>query len=196
MSEVEGQTTPAVEQPTEIDYKAKYEELMGSKERVLNESKDWKSKAQEYKAKLESIEEDKLRQKGETQKILEKREQELATLKERLETMNKSTLKSNIKAAVARVAKDAFDIDDLLKTDQASMIEYDPESLTPTSESVEKFLNAVREVKPHFFGASKLPGQGAAKPTEEVKTISEGNGKLMKFDKAKMKEGFKAVLNI
>jgi len=135
-----------------------------SKERILNESKTWKEKAQTFQSKEEEIEkkrqmdeEARLVEQGQFKTLLEQREKELQALKDSLEesvSETNSYKKSidNLKKASAferaiggKLKKDAYwnhvDFDSIVKNPETG--EIDPASLKDTADS---FLKEYKEL--------------------------------------------------
>jgi len=143
------------------------QELKASKQRILDESKGYKSKFQEASSTLDVIEREKLEKEGKTDEILLKEREEKSKLMDNLKDLKNKTLRANIMSALSSSAKDAHSIDDLLSLKSASMIEFDEDSLMPVKDTVETFLNSVREEKPYLFGSKRVAPMLDGKPSGE-----------------------------
>lgn len=171
MENVEGQAKGSEGSKPNVkveDLMAEIQQLKASRDRILEESKGYKNKYQEVAGALDAIEREKLEKEGKTEEILLKERDEKAKLMESLKALKSKTLKANVVSTLAKLAKDAHSIDDLLSLKQASMIEYDEESLEPLQETVEKFVNTLREEKPYLFGSKKVTPMADGKPSGEV----------------------------
>lgn len=147
---------------------ARINQLESTKERLLNESKQYKtrkSEVEELQAKLKEYENKKLEEEGNWQEMLRREQEEKSSLQAKLREQSNQILKGNIFNSVANVAKDAHDISDLLaQSEYAELIEVDEERLSPSKESVEKFVNSLREKKPYLFKNKKVAAMADAKP--------------------------------
>ena len=180
MSEQELAPTTNVEDVNIDELKSKLEELTSQNERLLYESKKFKTRksdVDELRAELESYKKKELEQKGDWQSRLEMERKQREELQAKLEARDKEVLKSNIFNAVSNYAKDAHDVNDLLaQRDYASMIEIDEEKLAPTKESIHKFVDSLKEEKKYLFKGHKVASMADTKPTMEKpvqKTIKQ-----------------------
>jgi hypothetical protein len=142
--------------------------LKASNERLLTESKDWKSKYQNVSSEKSTIEKARLEKEGNFQALLEQEKTEKVNLEKKLKEREKSLLKTQARSLLAEVAKDAHDISDLLRLDDVGIIEYDEENLTVKKESVEKFYATVKTKKPWMFGEKKLPSTATGYVAKET----------------------------
>lgn len=167
MQEVAQETTNV--EAKETDLMAEIEKLRSTNERLLAESnkfKTRKSELEEYKSKLEAIEQKKLEEEGNWQEMLEIERRKRAELEDSLQKRDRQILKSNVFNQVANYAKDAYDVNDLLaQKDYASMIEIDEDSLTPTSDSVQKFVDSLKADKKYLFRGNNVAKMADTKPT-------------------------------
>jgi len=142
------------------DYAKKIEQLTSQNERLLFESQKNKtrmSEVEEMRAKLEEIENKKLEETGNWQERLRLEQEKTASLDGMLKSQQEKILKSNVYNAVQRVAKDAFDVNDLLaQSNYVKMIEVNEETLEPIAESVEKFVSSLKSDKAYFFKGNKV----------------------------------------
>ena len=167
---VEGQSEVNAEGQKEsvAELMSEMQKLKSTNERLLEESKTYKSKFQEASSTLSTIEREKLEKEGKTEEILLREREEKAKLIEDFNGLKNKTLKLNVKNLLHTKAKDAHSIDDLLSLKQASMIEYDEETLEPVADTLEAFVNKVREEKPYLFGNKKVAPMHDGKPKEET----------------------------
>ena len=166
----EGQSVVEGQEPS-ADVKSlmgEIQKLRSTNERLLEESKSHKSKYQEVAGTLDTIERERLEKEGKTDEILLKEREEKAKIMEDLKMIKSKTLKANVKNSLYSKAKDAHSIDDLLSLKQASMIEYDEETLEPVQDTLDQFVNLVREEKPYLFGSKKVAPMAEGKPKAET----------------------------
>lgn len=169
------------------------EQLRSTNERLLNESKSNKTRKSEFEelqAKLEGIEREKLEKEGRTQELIEMERKQRIEKEQELQSMRNKVLKSNVFNAVANYAKDAHDVNDLLaQSEYAKMIEVDEESLEPVGESVQNFVNSLKEKKKYLFKGHKVPSMADSKPPSDNPSpkynSKEEMNKLIKEELAK-----------
>jgi archaellum component FlaC len=156
------------------------EQLESSYNRVLEESKGHKSKAQEYKSKLEEIEKKGVEASGDLAKQLEYERK----TKEKIESENKKlkteTLNERIRATVGKYAKEVHSIDDLLNQPGYKKIltdGIDPENLTVNEDAAKNFVNAVLNDKPWLKKNVSQAGVDTTKPSAGVKGADVGEVK-------------------
>lgn len=163
--------------------------LRSTNERLLNESKQYKTRkteVEELKEKLNMYETKKLEEEGNFQEMLRREQEEKSRLQARLKQQSNEILKGNIFNSVANVAKDAHDISDLLaQSDYANMIEVDEESLKPQRESVEKFVSSLREQKPYLFKGKKVAAMADAKASID-KPVNKSLGQMNDNERKEM----------
>jgi archaellum component FlaC len=164
----EGQATTTGEgQSVDVNEVMKrLEQLEGSYKRVLEESKSYKSKANEYKSKLEKIEEESVKSSGDLAKQLEYERK----LREQKENENKSlknkTLDSKIRETVLKYAKDVHDVDDLLNQPKHRAIllgGIDQENLTVDENAAKNYVNTVLNEKPWLKKHMEQPSVDTSK---------------------------------
>lgn len=137
---------------SKVDVKAIQErlaQLESSNSRLLNESQENKKKANEYKAQIE--EHAKKSIDGDTAKQLEYERQKRTEFENEIKTLKTEKLKSSVRSAVSKFAKDVHDIDDLMNQPQFSHIlasGIDQEKGTVDENSAKDFVNKVLEAKP------------------------------------------------
>jgi hypothetical protein len=172
MSEVEGQQTPEAEGQVDVNQLLeRVKTLEVTKERILDESKAYKSKYQEANSKLETFTQKQLEEQGNYEQLLEEERKRTAKLKADLESSRKNILLGNIKSTVAQKAKNAYDVEDLLRTPEAKNIQYDEDSMEVDSESVDTMLSALRDKKPYLFNGKKMAPQAAGSPANSGESV-------------------------
>ena len=149
----------------------KIEQLESTNSRLLDESKTYKtrkSELEEAQERLQQIEREKLEKEGRTQELVEMERQKRLETENSLKQMKEKVLKSNVFNAVANYAKDAHDVNDLLsQSEYARMIEVDEDSLEPVTESVQNFVNSLKEKKKYLFKGHKVASMADSKPSAD-----------------------------
>ena len=158
--------------------------LEASKKRVEEEASKIKARAKEAEDKLKEAEVKELEAKGKTQELLDKERADRIALEEKLKARTTSALKEKLRTEVLKVAKDAHDVDMILKvSEHKQLLKLDEDSLGV--EGVKEFVEAVRGSHSFLFGAKRMdttnnlpPGKKAEEEfkSEEEKYLSELRG--------------------
>lgn len=147
--------------------------LASKAERLEEESKKFKTRAQEAEGKLSEAEKAKLEKEGKLEELLKAEREEKAKLSQTLEARTKGVLSEKLKAEVAKHAKDAHDVDMLLKvTEHKDLLSINEEELSVGG--VEDFVKKVRETNSYLFKKKSLDGLGDGdKPPKPTDTEEE-----------------------
>lgn len=185
----EGVTNEAEGQGLDVnELVAQINQLKSTNERLLNESKQYKtrkSEVEELQSQLKEYETKKLEEQGNWQEMLKREQEEKSQLQARLQKQQNEILKGNVYNAVANVAKDAHDISDLLaQSEYANTIEVDEDSLKPSQESIDTFVNSLREKKPYLFRPQKVAPMADAKPSVQKEAPKKSAGNMNKNELA------------
>lgn len=131
-------------------------------ERLLAESKQYKKKFQEAKAKLEELEKSKLQEQSKFKELYEKTE-------EKYQSLYKSLIKEKVKTAVVDKASKAgcVSVEDLLKLGNTSLLQIDEETLEVQGADV--FVEEAKKEKPYLFAMAKTSTINSATPGGVVK---------------------------
>ena len=143
---------------------AENQALKASKNRILNESKDYKAKAQELDSMLKIKETAELEKQGEYEKLLQQERLDKQGLLEQIGQTKKRLLRSSIKEAVSKKAKDAVDVELLLRLPEADGILYDEDTLEVDEESIDKVISSVRASRDYLFTKGKIATQATGNP--------------------------------
>jgi len=180
MSEiVEGQDPNAEKQETTVDVDAlvnRIEALEQSKDRLLNESKSWKSKYQSVVGKMEEKENQAMTERNDFKGLYEKSQGQIMDLQERAKAEQKKRLETALMYEVARHGRDAEDTEILLaavKTKKKDVLGYDSDS--DAWHGVDTAIDDLRKTNPGLF-KSNLPGTPDGRPKAAVpveKTVDE-----------------------
>jgi len=148
---------PTVEELEKMleEERKKAEALELSKKRLEEESKKYKSRAQLAEEKVNEAEREKLEKEGKLEELLAKEREEKNKALELLNQRTNLVLSEKLKNSVASVAKDAHNIELLLKLPEAKdFLKIDEDSLTV--EGVEDFVAKARESNPFLFKKAKM----------------------------------------
>lgn len=155
------------EKPT-IDVDAvmkRLEQLESTNQRILDESKTWKSKYQGLKSDVEKSEAKKLEESENWKDLLEIEKNKSHELVEQLKHFKKETLKQKIHFEVAKHAPDAFDINDVISNLPRDILAIDEDALTV--KGIEEAVSLVKEKKPYMFNNKKVHTQASSRPVGE-----------------------------
>lgn len=135
--------------------RARAKALESKSQRLEEESKNFKSRAQEAEAKISEAEKAKLEEQGKLEELLAKEREEKSKIAKTLESRTQGVLREKLRAEISKHAKDAHDPDMLLKvTDHKDLLSINEEELSVAG--VEDFVTKVRESKPYLFKKARL----------------------------------------
>ena len=145
--------------------------LENSKARLEDESKKFKSRAQQLEEEKAEAEKAKLEEQGKLEEVLATERKEKQELKQKLDNRTNNVLKEKFKVEVSRLAKDAHDVDAVVKfaNEYGESLKFDDENLSV--DGVEDFVKKVREEKSFLFrkkslGDNEDPPKGDDKVTK------------------------------
>lgn len=148
------------------ELRAEKEALANSKRRVEEENAKYKKRAQEVESKLTDAEKKKLEEENKLHDLIKIEREEKAKLLEKYEGLQGTTLREKLRTEVSKVAKDAHDVDDILKVVEAKdLLQIDHDNLTV--DGVNDFVTKVRELKPHFFTKKTINSTENDPPNKE-----------------------------
>jgi len=130
--------------------------LEASKARLEDENSKIKKRAQDAETKLTDAETKKLEDEGKTNDLLLLEREKNTKLNETLTKRTKSVLSEKVRSEVAKYAKDAHDVDMVLRvTEHKPLLKINEEELTVAG--VEDFVGKVRETHAFLFGNKRMP---------------------------------------
>ena len=142
---------------------AKMQKLSNTNERLLNESKQNKSKYQSLKTEVENKERQQLVESENYKELLEIEQNKLFETQEKMKSMKQKVMKANLRSEVAKYAKDAYDIDDIINSLPRDVLELDDDNLMVNG--VKEGVDLVRKNKAHLFNKGpKAHGMGEGRP--------------------------------
>lgn len=182
---VEGQVTTDQEQVQEPETVSREEfqqaletinQLKSTNERILNESKGYKSKYMTLKDELSVKEKEQLEASGDLQTLLEKERNERFELEKRWKQEKETRVAQDLKFQVARLASDAYDVEDVITSLKGDMVSYDED--TQSFSGLQEAIESVRESKKYLFktdAGTKMVSQvpHGKMITAKPKTVSE-----------------------
>lgn len=142
-------------------------ETDSSKERLLRESKDWKQKAQAYKAELEAAERERLEKDRNFEELAKKFENELKAARSELTQTRTKVLKSNIRAKIQKYAGEVHSVDDLLNQSEFKDIlskGINESELDLEDTVAQEYVTTVLKAKPYLKKPVSM-GVNTTKPT-------------------------------
>lgn len=141
-------------------------EAIASRQRIEEESKKYKTRAQEAESKLTEAEKKKLEESGNLQELLAKEREENSKLSKRLNETTSNVIREKLRSEVAKVAKDAHDVDMILKvTDHKGLLKIDEEGMK--IEGINDFVGKVRETHSYLFSKKEMPKTEDRKPSDK-----------------------------
>ena len=175
MSEVELET---VEQPTTVsmeefnELKAQFENLTSSKDRILSESKDYKSKYNTMRKEQEAKQVESMEKKEEWKDLLEQERSKSYELEGKYKSAQKKAVLKDVNFQVSRLAGDAHDVDDVINSLNLTedQINFD----TGEVNGISGLIDGLRKNKPYLF-KTDVPKMNQTNPKfkEEKKEMSE-----------------------
>lgn len=148
----EGNDNKKGEGNSELDsIKARLAELEASNRRLQDESKTFKTRAQEAEKKLDDLEKEKLEKSGDKDAQLKAERERAEKIAEDNKKLRAKTLQQNIRSVVSKFAGEIHDIDDFMNQHQFSKIlqeGIDAENLTVSEDKAKEYVNKVLEAKP------------------------------------------------
>ena len=143
--------------------RAKAKAAVSKAERLEEESKSFKTRAQTAEEKLNEEEKAKLEEQGKLEELLQKERDEKAKLSNTLNERTQGVLREKLRAEIGSHAKDAHNVDMLLKvTEHRDLLEINEDELSVNG--VEDFVSKVRESHSYLFKKKDLDGMDGKKP--------------------------------
>ena len=130
--------------------------LEASKSRLEDENSKMKKRAQDAEGKITEAEKAKLEEEGKFNDLLLLERKKSSELEDKLLSRTKSVLNEKVRVEVAKHAKDAHDIDMLLRVkEHKDLLKINEDELTV--EGVENFVTKARETHSFLFGSKRMP---------------------------------------
>ena len=156
---------------------ARLEKLESTNERLLNESKTYKNKYQGLRNDVETKQKTQLEESENWKELLDIEKNRAFELEEKHKSMQKNVLRQKLNFEVARHAKNAFDVDDVINSLDRDSLHIDEENLEVGG--IKEAVELVMKSKPHLFNTGVKPhGMGERppenyKPEEKEKSLAE-----------------------
>ena len=134
------------------------ERAESTKQRLLDESKAYKAKANDMKAQLEQIEAERLEKEGSDQEKLEALRSEHEKTLAQVKKVKAKAIESNVRTVMQRVAKGFEYVDDILelkKTAISEAVDYD--NLTINEEEAARIFEEFKESRSKYFTQNTVP---------------------------------------
>ena len=154
--------------------------LEQSNQRLLDESKSWKSKYQSVKSQAEERETEAMKQTNDFKGLYEKTLEQVDALKTGLVSEKKDNLEKTLRYQVASSAKDAEDMDLLVaavKMKKKDLIAYNGDN--GKYDGVDDAINDLRQTNPGLFSVNKpsmmggRPGSAISKDKSHEERLAE-----------------------
>jgi len=151
--------------------------LKSTNERLLNESKTYKNKYQGLRNDVETKQKTQLEESENWKELLDIEKNRAFELEEKHKSMQKNVLRQKLNFEVARHAKNAFDVNDVINSLDRNSLHIDEENLEVGG--IKEAVELVMKSKPHLFNTGVKPhGMGERppenyKPEEKEKSLAE-----------------------
>ncbi len=139
--------------------------LETTNERLLTESKTNKTKWQLLRDEQETAENAKLTDQEDWKTLATKLKGEKKAENEKFQALKAKTLRKTLDFEVARWAKDAHSVDDIIHSLPSTMIDINEETFM--IEGVQEAVNFLRDEKPYLFNKTTVPGTVNNRPATE-----------------------------
>lgn len=172
-AELQTEKQETVTETSDIDVKslmARMEQLEQTNQRILDESKQYKNKYRSLRDEVESKEKQKLEESENWKELLDREKNEKSQLAEMVKTYKSKTLKQNINFEVARLAPNAFDINDVINNLPKDMLQIDEENLSV--KGIDAAVNYVKEKKPFLFNTKQASAMVTDRPNADNGQVS------------------------
>ena len=146
------------------------ETLEKTNERLLTESKDWKGKYRNLKDGVENEKKQVLQDSENWKELLDIEKNKTHELHENLTGMKKQVLREKLHFEVAKHARDAYDISDVINALPRDVVSINDESLEV--QGVSEAVQMLKDKKHWLFDTKKGSGQPSTRPTGSDGRIS------------------------
>lgn len=152
MENHEGEKTPVEGQEQSVNVESlvnELEKLKQTNERLLSESKENKTKYRALRDEVEQKQHKRLEEDEKWKELLDISKNENHQLKEQLNSLKTNTLKKAVQFEVAKYAKDAYDINDIISNLPSDKVKIDDENLSVSG--IDEAVSLLKEAKPYLF---------------------------------------------
>lgn len=164
--------------------KQEVESLRSSKERLLNESKDYKSKYRSLQSQREEQERTEMESKEQWKELLEREREEKQRLANEHKSLQHKNLMQKVQFEAAKLASDANDLDDVIYNLRLTQDDVNVE--TGEISNLAAKVDGLREKKPYLFKQeiatmnNKVPHYKEQEKREEDLTAAEKDLELVR----------------
>lgn len=163
-----------------VDIKALMErvsKLEATNDRLLNESKTYKSKYQGLRSEVDGKQQKHLEENEQWKELLEIEKNKNFETQEQMKSMKQKVIRANLHSEVAKFAKNAFDVNDVVSNLPKDLLNIDEENLR--IEGIKEAVETVVKDKPYLFntgvknhGMSQEPPAGY-KPEQKEESLED-----------------------
>lgn len=173
--ESQEQPTEAAVTPEQLaELQEKLARVESSNARLLDESKENKNKYQSLKVERENELRDKAEQEGNLSEVVDSLKNEIHILKAENRDTKVTSAANALRVEVAKHAKGAINVDDIVRNLDKNLLSLDEENLTYGG--VQDAVAKVRKESPYYFENKPVSGQISGRPSVDVpkeKTLNE-----------------------
>ncbi len=158
----------AAKQEPVIDVKALQEEMVSlrqTNERILEESKQNKTKYRELRADVDKKESTVLEESESWKELYDREKDASFGLNEQLQKQTKLILRKELNFQVASEARDAYDIDDVINALPRDILSVDKDNLEVSN--VKEAVGLLKQRKPWLFDTKKSSGMPSGRPVSD-----------------------------
>jgi hypothetical protein len=169
----ENQEQVTQEAAEQLDVKTvleKLNQLEQTNARLLEESREYKTKYKGLRGEVEQKEKEKLEAQENWKELLEIERNKAFELQEKFKQTKKQTLKQKLNFEVARLAQGAYDINDIITALPQDIIQIDEDNLEV--KNVDQAVAYVKEKKPYLFNAKQSTGMIDGRPRTDIRDVS------------------------
>lgn len=141
---------------------AEVDKLRKTNERILSESKDYKTKFQSLRGEIDVKEKQELEKGEQWKELLEKERNEKFEYQEKIKGMKNKVLNKSLKFELAKAAFDAEDLELLATALPETMVQIDEDNLTISG--IKEAVEHLRKEKPFLFKKQNNPTMVTGKP--------------------------------
>lgn len=172
----EGQTTSTVQSGSLED---RLSQLEKTNQRLLNESKDYKTKYQSIKDEQDKKEKENLTQKENWKALLDKERQERDAERSQFQTFKKHNLSKLLEYEILKHAPDVQDVNLVKQALPVDMITAFEEDNEIKFSGIKEGLEKIKKEKTFLFKAQNIPQMTSAKPGSQNAQSLNGTAKTL-----------------
>jgi thiamine kinase-like enzyme len=149
---------------------ARLEQLESTNQRILNESKEYKTKYRSLRENVEQKEQEQLEKSENWKELLDIEKNKSNQYAQEAKQLKSQMLKKHIDFEVARLAPNAFDIGDVINNLPKEMLSINEETMEV--KGIEEAVNLIKEKKSYLFNVKQGTGMAQQRPVADNGEVS------------------------